>query len=77
MNSGAKEAEDALEKELAETKDQVKILKERTTETSKVSNSFIAVVYFDLSPVFPRNNRSLPIDNAGLGKELANLKEAA
>jgi hypothetical protein len=32
MNSGAKETEDALKKELAETKDQVRILKERTTK---------------------------------------------
>jgi hypothetical protein len=32
MNAGAKKTEDALKKELAETKDQVKILKERTTE---------------------------------------------
>jgi hypothetical protein len=32
MNVGAKETEDALKKELAETKDQVKILKERTME---------------------------------------------
>jgi hypothetical protein len=33
MSAGAKETEDTLKKELAETKDQVKILKERTTKT--------------------------------------------
>jgi hypothetical protein len=32
MGSGAKETEDTVKKELAETKDQVKILKERTSE---------------------------------------------
>jgi hypothetical protein len=32
MGSGTKETEDALKKELAETKDLVKILKERTVE---------------------------------------------
>jgi hypothetical protein len=32
---GAKETEDALKKDLAETKDQVKILKERTAEVRK------------------------------------------
>jgi hypothetical protein len=32
MGSGTKETEDALKKELEETKDQVRILKERTTE---------------------------------------------
>jgi hypothetical protein len=32
MSSGTKETEDALEKELVETKDQVKILKGRTVE---------------------------------------------
>jgi hypothetical protein len=32
MGSGTKKMEDALMKELAETKDQVRILKERTTE---------------------------------------------
>jgi hypothetical protein len=32
MNSGTKETEDDLKKELAETKDQVRILKERTAE---------------------------------------------
>jgi hypothetical protein len=32
MNAGAKETEDALKKELVETKDQVRILKERTAE---------------------------------------------
>jgi hypothetical protein len=32
MRSGAKEMEDALKKELAKAKDQVRILKERTVE---------------------------------------------
>lgn len=32
MNSGARETEGTLKKELAETKDQVKVLKERTVE---------------------------------------------
>jgi hypothetical protein len=32
MNSGANETKDALKKKLVETKDQVTILKERTTE---------------------------------------------
>jgi hypothetical protein len=32
MNASAKETEDALKKEMAETKDQVRILKERTVE---------------------------------------------
>jgi hypothetical protein len=32
MNAGTKETEDAPKKELAETKDQVRVLKERTAE---------------------------------------------
>jgi hypothetical protein len=32
MEAGAKKTKDALKKELAETKDQVRILKERTAE---------------------------------------------
>jgi hypothetical protein len=35
MGSGAKETEGALKKELEETKDQVKILKERTAEVRR------------------------------------------
>jgi hypothetical protein len=35
MCAGAKETEDALKKELTETKDQVTVLKERTAEVQK------------------------------------------
>jgi hypothetical protein len=36
MGSSTKETEDSLKKELAETKDQVRILKERTAEVRQV-----------------------------------------
>jgi hypothetical protein len=45
MRPGATEVEDALKKELAETKDQVKVLKERTTAVQESRRPLLLKVF--------------------------------
>jgi hypothetical protein len=50
MCAGAKETEDALKKEHAETKDQVTVLKERTMEVQKGEQPLPSKVFVVIEP---------------------------
>jgi hypothetical protein len=73
MCPGAKESEDAM-KELAETKDHVKVLKERTAEVQKGERPLLPMVFVRCCT---ESVREFSLVYAGLEKQLTDLREAA
>jgi wobble nucleotide-excising tRNase len=74
MCTSAKEKEDTLKKELAETNDQVKVLKERTAEVQKGEQTLLPKVFVHCCT---ESVREFSLVYAGLEKQLTDLKVAA